>query len=339
MPVAARDLHLLEQAFLERQRPKLDRAEDHLRAAVGAPCAFALTLECRRVERNEVARCPVALEHSLELRQHGRVSGRRRTHVPLQPRHLRRVREVRRTDVGGGEPRVAMEHPRLRVQPCRRHVVRHPHLSTQIDELLDRSLLSGVGVGGGEHPHGLAAGAVPTERFQQRRDTATADEGHHHVDAIGRLDLRPQLAPQRRLPRRIREQGGIEHRDDRRFHPLGGAVGQTPHDRVQHHAGLHRRLITEVRHIVSACDLRKSIEQRPRHVEPDPNPIAITDIEQRPLDQPTEMPRDSVSCISARQRSLVERQLFGNPVEFCPQTHGDQLLVNPPPELRHEHRS
>ena len=95
MTTLPREFDEFEQPFLERVRPQLDRAEDHVRAAVGAAGPLPLIVELVWVVGNEVAGLPVAVEHGAELGNDVRVAGGRCSNVPLQPRHLRRVGEIR----------------------------------------------------------------------------------------------------------------------------------------------------------------------------------------------------------------------------------------------------
>ena len=95
MAPLSREFDEFKQPFLERVRPQLDRAEDHIRAAVGAANPLPLIVELVGVVGNEVAGLPVAVEHSAELRNDVRIAGSRCSNVPLQPSHLRRVGQIR----------------------------------------------------------------------------------------------------------------------------------------------------------------------------------------------------------------------------------------------------
>ena len=59
-------------------------------------------------------------------------------------------------------------------------------------------------------------GAVRTKRVQHRRDAAVADERHHHVDAVGGVDLRQDLVADAWLAGGVCQQRRIEQRDERR---------------------------------------------------------------------------------------------------------------------------
>ena len=108
-----------------------------------------------------------------------------------------------------------MEHPRLRVQACRTQVVGDANLCTEIDELIERPALRRIGVRGRQYAQRLARFTVAAQRVEERSDAAAPDERHHDVDRVGRLDLGPQLTPQRRLAGRIGEQRRVEKRDQR----------------------------------------------------------------------------------------------------------------------------
>ena len=119
-------------------------------------------------------------------------------------------------------------------------VVGDANVGAEVDELVERRALGRVGVRRREHPQPTAGLAVPAQAVEQRTDPAAADEGHHDVDRVGRLDLRPQLAPQRRLARRVGEQGRVEQRDQRHGHRRRRSVGVATPYRLQDRSRLDR---------------------------------------------------------------------------------------------------
>lgn len=131
-------LDQLEQPVLEGVRSQLDRAQDHVRAGVGAPGARLLVLELLGVEWETVAAGPVALEHGAELGDHVGIARGRGPHIPLDAGHLGRVGEVRRADVRSREAGVAMEHPCLGVEAGGGVGVGHPDVGAEVDELVQR---------------------------------------------------------------------------------------------------------------------------------------------------------------------------------------------------------
>ena len=129
VPTLARERDLLEQALLERFGPKLDRTEeDHEvrpRRAVSAA-------NCRGVIRHEIAAVPIALEHRRDLVDDVRISRAGHPDVPFEAADLRRVRQIRRADVGRREARPAMKQPGLGVQARGAHVVRHADVRPEL---------------------------------------------------------------------------------------------------------------------------------------------------------------------------------------------------------------
>jgi hypothetical protein len=183
------------------------------------------------VERHEVAALPVGLEHRRHPADHLGVADARHPHVPLQPRHHRAVRQVRRADVRRGAPAGAVEQPRLRVQARGRRVVRDPHLHTRLLERGERLELGAVRVGGGEQAHLAATVDVTLQRRQHRPHTRQAHERHQHVDPMRRRDLADQLVQDRRLPRRVHEQRRVVQRRER---PLDRAIRPVGQARLDH---------------------------------------------------------------------------------------------------------
>ena len=114
-----------------------------------------------------------------------------------------------------------MKAPGFGMQAGRADVVRHSYLGTQRNQLIERGALGRVGVGGGQDPQRSTGSAVIAQRFNEWADAAAANERHHHVDRIGRIDLGAELPPQGRLARSIGEQRGVEHRDEWCSHRRG----------------------------------------------------------------------------------------------------------------------
>lgn len=98
---------------------------------------------------------------------------------------------------------------------------------------------------------------MTTQPVEQRPDPAATDERHHEVDRIGRLDLRPQLAPQCWFTGRIGEQRRVEPRDerpgDRRWRPVGFAPEYGVKD---------RRWVRRHRLRIDPHEVAKTIEKR-----------------------------------------------------------------------------
>src|SRR5258707_1285907 len=106
---------LLEQAFLERLRTKLDWAHHEGGAVI---CPRGLVGEHVSVVGNEVAAVPVTLENRRDLIDDVRIAGAGDPNVPLQSCDLRGVGQIRGADISGRESGLTVEQPRLRVQAC-----------------------------------------------------------------------------------------------------------------------------------------------------------------------------------------------------------------------------
>jgi len=100
----------------------------------------------------ERAFVPVLRKGCLELAQDGGVVDLGEAHVPLAPVSERGVREVRGADDARGETRVAVEEPGLGVEAGAACVVAHADLGPERDERVERLVVGGAHVRGGEHP-------------------------------------------------------------------------------------------------------------------------------------------------------------------------------------------
>jgi hypothetical protein len=128
-------------------------------------------------------------------------------------------------------------------------------------------------VGRGQHPQTTAPAAVASERVEQGSDAASADEGHHDVDPVGRFDLGAELVPEVRLTRCVGEQRRVEQWDERCAQLLGVAVGSPAEDGVQHRGWIDRR-----GRGVDVEQVTQPVEQGPGHLDSDPGSVGLTDI-------------------------------------------------------------
>ena len=273
-------------------RPQLDRAQQHQRAAIRSAGAFALLIELRWVVRHEVAGLPIALEHGGELGEHGGVASRGGPHVPLEPGHLRGVGEVRRPDIRRREALGSVEHPCLRVESRGSDVVRDAHICTECDELVESCPLGGVGVRRRQHTQRPAGLGVTPQRGEQRADTAAPDEGHHHVDGGGRLDLGTELGPQCRFTGSIRQQRGVEQRCQRCLDARRRTVDVAATNTREHRGGIDGQLRP-----VERDELAQSVQQRPGDANADLRPLVVGDVEQRALDLVADVPGDAIGRV------------------------------------------
>ena len=213
VPLLAREDQLLEQSLLKRFRSQLRRRDERLRRA--GRLFFRSLQEFLSVVRSEIRVVPIALKDGGHLVDHARIPSARNPDVPFEPDHLRRVREIRRTDVGRRESGTAIEQPCLRMQPRAAGVIRHPHLSAKITQLLKRALLRRSSVGRCQNPEFPSGLTMRPKRGNERRNTGPTNERHDHVNAIRGMDFGQHLAANARFARRVREQRGIEQRNQR----------------------------------------------------------------------------------------------------------------------------
>src|SRR5687767_5568731 len=110
VPALTREGDLLEQALLERFRPKLDRADKDSRSRCrtsgcgGERCG---------VIGDKIATIPIALEHRGDLVNDVGISRTRHPDVPFEAADLGRESQVRRADICRRESRPPMKQPRL----------------------------------------------------------------------------------------------------------------------------------------------------------------------------------------------------------------------------------
>lgn len=324
------NLDQLQEAFLERLGAEFDRAEDDVWAAVSSAASAKLVLELRWLVVDEVAALPVAVEHGTELGDDVGVPGCSDPHVPLQPRHLRGVRQVRRPDVGGREPRATVEHPRLRMETRGAHVVGDAYIGAEARELIEGPALGRARVRSGEHPQRLPGFAVPSECLGQRVDATAADECHDQVDLVGRLDLGSELVDQVGLSRRARQQCRVEQRDERLADRLGRTIGTFAEDRMEDGCRIHRE-----RRPIDLDQLAEPVEQRPSHPKPDLDPIVVSDVAERRVDLAAQVPSDPIRGLGRAERALLYRQLVRERVELCLQPLRDERLVQSRAQLIH----
>ncbi len=236
----AREGDLLEQSLLERLRAKLGGAQ-HDDRAPGAGGGGSL-VELRALVGHEVAAVPVALEDRGHLVDDAAVARLGSANVPFEAADLRRVREVRRADVRGREARLAVEEPGLGVKAGGGRVVRDAHVGSELGELVEGAALGRARVRGRQDPQLAAGVAVRAQGGEQRRDSAATNERHHHVDAIGGVDLGEDLVADPRLAWGVGEERRVEQRNERLGDRFGAPVGKAGQECVKDLGGVNRAL-------------------------------------------------------------------------------------------------
>src|SRR5262249_30042173 len=96
-----------------------------------------------------------------------------------------------------------MEEPSLRVETRSTEVIRYADLGSCVPEFVEGASLGRFRVDGCEHAELTPGRAMAPECAEERGDAAAADEGHHDVDPVRRVDLGDDLAADTRLTRRI----------------------------------------------------------------------------------------------------------------------------------------
>jgi hypothetical protein len=163
---------------------------------------------------------------------------------------------------------------------------------------------------------------VTPESIKEWADPAPTDEGHHDVDFVSRVNLRSQLAPQRRLAGRVREQGRIEQWDQGHVESRRRAIWSTSQDAVQYRRRIHGSSAR-----VGFDEFAKPIDEGTSHSKSDVDSMLVADIEKRTLDLPAHVPGDPIGCVRAVEQPFIDWQSQGEVVELRAQTLGDKHLV------------
>ena len=208
------DLQLFQDRLLKRIRRDVERRQICCLILDGAAQGV---VELGGVVGFEVVGLPVGLEGRFERADHVGVQDLAGPHVPLHAGDLGRVGQVRRADVDGRLAGVAVEEPRLGMQPGGGRVVADLDLDAQVLQLVERLGLGRAGVGGGDDPHSFAGVQVFLQGGDQVADAGPADERQHDVDAVSRVDLGFDLLAQGRLASCVGEQHGVADRGERPF--------------------------------------------------------------------------------------------------------------------------
>ena len=233
--VAHRSLELdtFEQTLLKGLRRQVNERQIEVRATARLGCRSLFAFELARVVRHEALVVPIRLEGGIELLDHVGVRHHRRSHVPFEPGHLRLMGEVRRPDVDGGEPTVAMEQPCLGVETSCRAVIGNAHLGSSGFEFVERPLFGGAGVGGGEYSHHSPASGEPSDVRQQFPDATEANERTQDVDTISRHELTLELASQVWFAWSVGQQSSLRQRSLRMWHRRRGTGWNRTNQRRQ----------------------------------------------------------------------------------------------------------
>ena len=120
--------------------------------------------------------------------------------------------EVGGADERRAQSRAALEQPGLRVQLRRARVKRHAHLGAEPDQLVDRALLGGSHVGGGDHAQPSAAPDELGERVAKMADARPDHESADQVDRVGARELAAQLGADVRLALCVDQQVALGQR-------------------------------------------------------------------------------------------------------------------------------
>ena len=78
-----------------------------------------------------------------------------------------------------------MKQPRLRVQARGAHVIRHADVRPELAERIQGPSFCRPRIGRRQDAQLTTVLTMVAKRVEERRDTASANERHHQVDAIG----------------------------------------------------------------------------------------------------------------------------------------------------------
>ena len=261
---------LLEQAFLEGLRPKLDWAH-HERDVVVIRSSRLLS-EHVSVVGDEVAAVPVALEHRGDFVDDVGVAGAGDANVPLQACDLRGVGQIRGADVGRRESGLTVEQPRLRVQARAGDVVGHSDVRAKVTKRIERGAFRRVRVGRRQHSQASARRTMRSKRPDQGSDAALPNERHHHVDPVRGVHFGEDLASNPGLSGCVREQRGVEKRNERMRDDFAASIGQPARYRAQDAAGKALRPTGQVGWRRSVARVDRRDRPRPSRARPPERP-------------------------------------------------------------------
>ena len=102
MSLLSGERDLLEQSLLERLGAQVGGTEEYGSPRVGR--AFRAEAEFLAIVGSEVRVVPIAFKDRGYFVDDIRIARARNAHIPFESADLGRVREIRRTNVGGGKP-------------------------------------------------------------------------------------------------------------------------------------------------------------------------------------------------------------------------------------------
>ena len=103
----------------------------------------------------------------------------------------------------------------------------------------------------------LAFPAMTSECIEHRVDPAPANERHHDVNRVGRVDLGAKLVSDGGLAARVRQERRVEQRRQWCFERLRRTVGHSAEDRREHSCGIERHVDVPVNGL-GACGSSES---------------------------------------------------------------------------------
>jgi hypothetical protein len=171
---------------------------------------------------------------------------------------------------------------------------------------------------------------VAAQPLEQRRDPRPADERHHHVDGVGRVNLGLQLPANVRLARGVGQQGGVEQRDQRLLDHLRAAVRTAREERAQHLRRRHRRVVGR-----AAGAAGDHLDERSRQGDAGLHPLLVGEIGEGALDHAPQVQGDAVRRIGRPQVADPRHQRVRQGLQLARQAFRQQRLVEPPSPPRH----
>jgi hypothetical protein len=169
---------------------------------------------------------------------------------------------------------------------------------------------------------------VAPKDVDERSHTAEPDEGHDHVDGVGRRHLSPQLVGHRRFSGRVGENGRVEEGRQRSLDVIGRSIGAAAKEGVQHAPRLRGYIL--VKTDVAEGERLQPAEQGGSQADTLGRPLPLRRRVDGPRQQLGDVARNAVSRFGIQQvpelrHQLLRRQSFQHPL----QPTGEKCLVEP----------
>ena len=156
----------------------------------------------------ELRLLPVLLERRREAFDDLGILRRAHAHIPFEPVDLRRVGEVRRADVGRVQSAIAMEQPRLGVEPRSRNLIGDLDSRAERDQCIEGTSLGRAGVDARNHSDPRAGACPCFELGPEQSQPRVTHERAQEIDSIGARDFSCDLARDLDIASSVDEKAG-----------------------------------------------------------------------------------------------------------------------------------